>query len=72
LIAHVLLLPSYSPELNPVENLWHYLRSHHPSNRACDDYDHLVDASSEAWQKLTPELIRTLCACPYLTRAIQT
>src|SRR3954451_22009578 len=22
-------LPPYSPELNPVENLWHYLRSHH-------------------------------------------
>ncbi len=26
-------LPPYSPELNPVENLWHYLRSHHWSNR---------------------------------------
>ena len=22
-------LPPYSPELNPVENLWHYLRAHH-------------------------------------------
>jgi len=29
-----LLLPPYSPELNPVENLWHYLRSHYLSNRA--------------------------------------
>jgi DDE superfamily endonuclease/Winged helix-turn helix len=27
-------LPRYSPELNPVENVWHYLRSHHWSNRA--------------------------------------
>jgi len=26
-------LPPYSPELNPVENLWHYLRAHHWSNR---------------------------------------
>jgi len=25
----LLRLPPYSPELNPVENLWHYLRSHH-------------------------------------------
>ena len=26
-------LPPYSPELNPVENLWHYLKSHYWSNR---------------------------------------
>ena len=25
----VLLLPPYSPELNPIENLWHYMRSHY-------------------------------------------
>ena len=25
----VLRLPPYSPELNPIENLWHYLRSHY-------------------------------------------
>jgi transposase len=31
-------LPPYSPELNPVENLWHYLRSHHWSNREYDGY----------------------------------
>jgi transposase len=66
-----LLLPPYSPELNPVENLWHYLRSHHLSNRAYDDYDHLLDAGSEAWRRLTPEVIRSVCACPYLERAGQ-
>src|SRR3954447_434368 len=32
-------LPPYSPELNPMENLWHYLRAHHWSNRAYRDYD---------------------------------
>ena len=35
------LLP-YSPELNPVENLWHYLRSHHWSNRVYRDYEALL------------------------------
>ena len=25
----IVALPPYSPELNPVENLWHYLRSHY-------------------------------------------
>jgi transposase len=67
----VLLLPPYSPELNPAENLWHYLRSHYLSNRAYDDYDALLAAGTDAYRKLTPETIRSVCACPYLERASQ-
>jgi hypothetical protein len=61
------LLP-YSPELNPVENLWHYLRSHHWSHRVYLDYEALRDAATEAWRAvcLDPEKIRTICAAPYL------
>ena len=62
------LLP-YSPELNPVENLWHYLRSHHWSNRVYADYDALLEAATAAWRQvcLIPEKVRTICAAPYLT-----
>ena len=63
----ILYLPPYSPELNPVENLWGYLRSHYLSNRVFDGYDHLLAAGAEAWQDLTPERLRSVCACPYLT-----
>jgi hypothetical protein len=63
----ILLLPPYSPELNPIERLWAYLRSHYLGNRAYEDYRHLLDAGAEAWQRLTPELLRSVCACPYLT-----
>jgi transposase len=61
------LLP-YSPELNPVENLWHYLRSHHWSHRVYPDYEALRDAAAEAWRAvcLDPGKIRTICAAPYL------
>ena len=62
----VLCLPPYSPELNPVERLWGYLRSHHLSNRAYEDYRHLLDASAQAWQQLTPETLRSVCSCSYL------
>lgn len=60
-------LPPYSPELNPVENLWHYLRSHHWSNRKYDTVDALFDAAEAAWRAtcLTPETIRTVCRAPY-------
>ena len=67
----ILYLPPYSPELNPVERLWAYVRSHYLSNRAYDDYQHLLDAGAHAWQQLTPELLRTVCACPYLTPELE-
>ncbi len=67
----ILFLPPYSPELNPVERLWGYLRSHYLSNRAYDDYQHLLDAGADAWQQLTPECLRSVCACDYLTPECQ-
>jgi hypothetical protein len=30
----LLKLPAYRPQLNPIENLWNYLKSHYWSNRA--------------------------------------
>jgi transposase len=62
----VLLLPPYSPELNPVENLWHYLRSHYLSNRSYADYDALLSAGTDAYRKLTPEVVRSVCCCDYI------
>ena len=66
----LLQLPPYSPELNPIENLWHYLRSHHWSNRFYRDYDELFDAATEAWRVvcLNDELIKTVCSTPYLAK----
>ena len=67
----VITLPAYSPELNPIENLWHYLKSHYWSNRAYADYDALEEAAVAAWRKaaLDAELMKTVCAAPYLERA---
>ena len=62
----ILYLPPYSPELNPVERLWAYLRSHYLANRVFDDYQHLLDAGADAWQRLTPHVLRSVCACSYL------
>jgi transposase len=60
-------LPPYSPELNPVERLWGYLRSHHLSNRAYADYRELFDHADAAFQKLGPDLLKTLCAASWLS-----
>jgi transposase len=48
----IILLPSRSPELNPVENIWQYLRANWLSNRVFENYEAIVDAGCEAWNKL--------------------
>jgi len=67
----IIQLPPYSPELNPIENLWHYLKSHFWSNRAYNDYDHLEQAAIDAWQKavLDADLMKTVCAASYAQSA---
>jgi transposase len=68
----IIELPAYSPELNPVENLWHYFRSHYWSNRSYNGYDDLRGAAVEAWQKaaLDAELIKSVCRARYVERVI--
>lgn len=61
-------LPPYSPQLNPIENLWHYLRSHFWSNRWYRDYDALMEAAIGAWRQaaLDMKLVKSVCRAPYL------
>jgi len=47
-----ILLPSRSPELNPVEQVWQHLRANYLSNRVFETYDDIIDAACEAWTKL--------------------
>ena len=48
----LILLPPRSPELNPVENVWQYLRQNWLSNRVFETYEDIVDAACDAWCKL--------------------
>ena len=43
-----IFLPSRAPELNPVENIWQYLRANWLSNRVFETYDDIVDAACQA------------------------
>ena len=63
-------LPAYSPEINPVERVWLYLRERYLSHRLYADYDAIVDACCRAWNALVAERgrLRSLCAYPYLDR----
>lgn len=58
----LLHLPPYSPELNPQENVWQYLRQNYLANRIYDDYDAIVEACCTAWNALIeqPNRIRSI------------
>ncbi len=58
----LLPLPPYSPELNPVENIWQFLRQNYLANRVFDTYTAIVDACCDAWNKLiaAPETIQSI------------
>jgi len=45
-------LPPYAPELNPVEQVWAYLRANLLSHRVWNSYDAIVGACCDAWTKL--------------------
>ena len=51
----LLPLPPRAPELNPVENLWQYLRGRYLSNRIFDSYEGIVSTCCKAWNALIEE-----------------
>ena len=64
----LLYLPPYSPELNPIERLWAFLKSHYLSNRVYEHYDHLFQSCGKAWNELTPEKFCSICRTQWITR----
>ena len=48
----LLPLPSYAPELNPVENVREYLRQNKLSHRVWESYDAIVETCCRAWNAL--------------------
>jgi transposase len=58
----LLSLPPYSPELNPMENVWDYLRQNKLCARVWDTYDDILQACDSAWNFLItdPDRIRSI------------
>ena len=65
-------LPAYSPELNPVERIWEFLKERFLSHRLLDDYDAIVDAAEIAWNTLVAETGRltSLTWTPWAPRKV--
>ena len=63
-------LPAYSPELNPVERVWLYLKERFLSMRLLNDYNAIATAASRAWRRLCRQTGRltSLTSYPWIIR----
>lgn len=62
----IIILPPYSPELNPVEKLWQYIKNHTIKNRIYKTLGKLENAVCKFVKTLTPEIIMGVCGVSYV------
>jgi transposase len=62
----LLPLPPYSPELNPAERIWRYLRGNYLSNRVFKDYDEIFKVAADAWNRLDETTLASITATDWL------
>lgn len=64
--VEIIYLPPYSPELNPVERLWNYLKKHTIKNKFYDSLATLESVVCEFLKQIKPETLQSVCSCNYL------
>lgn len=54
-------IPAYSPQLNPIENLWAYVKSNFLSGRIYADMADIITKGCNALNCLTSDIIKSVC-----------
>jgi transposase len=62
----IIILPPYSPELNPTEKLWQYIKDNTIKNRVYTTLRKLENAVCRFINMLTPEIIKSICNVKYV------
>ena len=65
----LLKLPPYSPELNPMENVWAYLRANKLAITVFDSFGDILDKCQDAWNFFAndPERISSITSRDWIT-----
>jgi transposase len=71
---HMEILPPYSPELNPVESVWDYMRDHDFGNRIFADLEKVEDQLSLSFRALraAPQVMRSITLFNWIKAATLT
>jgi transposase len=64
--VELMFLPPYSPELNPVERLWQWLKRHSLRNRFFKSIKEVMDSVEKCLKSADAAFLRSLCRCGYL------
>jgi len=64
--VRVIILPPYSPELNPTEKLWQYIKDHTIKNKIYKTLHELENVVCKFVKTLTPEVIKSVCGVNYV------
>lgn len=59
-------LPPYSPELNPIERLWQFIKKKYLSFKLYRNYEEIIETGSYVCNKITSDIIKSVCRCDYL------
>ncbi len=59
----IIKLPPYSPELNPIEQVWSWLRQHYLANQTFTNYNDIVDKVCSAWDRFLESTDRMTDMC---------
>ncbi|APJ04109.1 hypothetical protein AXG55_09395 [Silvanigrella aquatica] len=53
-------LPPYSPQLNPIERVWLFLKRNYLSFKLYEKIEEIIQAGANSWNHLTDELIKSI------------
>lgn len=65
-----IIQPAYSPELNPIEKLWEWMKKECMHNFFYNTLEEIMDIVCEEFRKLKEEDLKRLCNCNYLSYVI--
>ena len=62
----IIIMPPYSPELNPIERLWKYIKQNTIKNRLFETISYLEEYVSHFIRTITYKVIASVCQITYL------
>lgn len=70
----ILFLPPYSPELNPVEQIWEHISENYFGNRVFETLDEVEDVLCLGLKNLieNPEIVKSMTSYPWLNTLCMT
>lgn len=63
----IILLPPYSPELNPVERFWQYIKQNIIKNQIYTNIKELKNSLQKFLNSITEETVKSLCTVNYIS-----